>query len=65
MSLKRFRSKLEEEELISTDTPGMVFKKDGKYFTDVTYSKEVDKSIVEENKIVAIQFKTPDTPHRV
>lgn len=57
MSLKRLRTKLEIADAVVENPFGMVFKNNGKYYTDLSYSREVPESHVIENNITVIQFK--------
>ena len=60
MSLKSFRKKLELEEVKQTDAPGMVFKLRGKYYTNTSYSQEVDKAFIEKHNLTIIKFEEPN-----
>ena len=57
MSLKNFRSKLELIELAPNDIPRIVFKKNDKYYTDISYSEEVDKALVKKHNLTVIKFQ--------
>lgn len=57
MSLKKLRTKLELADAVLENPIGMVFKRDGKYYTNTSYSHELEESYVIENNITVIRFK--------
>ncbi len=57
MSLKAFRKKLDLVELVETNAPGMIFKLQGKYYTNTSYSQEVDKSFIQKHNLRVIKFE--------
>ncbi len=57
MSLKTFRKKLELEEIKESNAPGMIFKLQGKFYTNTSRSQEVDKSFIQKHNLRVIKFK--------
>jgi hypothetical protein len=57
MSIKNFRSKLEEVQIEPINIPRMVFMRDNKYYTEISYSEEVDKALVKQHNITVIRFQ--------
>ncbi|MEP1488609.1 MAG: hypothetical protein ABJK28_09295 [Algibacter sp.] len=57
MSLKAFRKKLDLVELVETNAPGMIFKLQGKYYTNTSYSQEVDKSFIQKHNLAVVRFE--------
>lgn len=57
MSLKNFRSKLEQVSFKPIEIPRMVFKKDDRYYKDITYCEQVDKALVKQHNITVINFQ--------
>ncbi|MCM4153663.1 hypothetical protein DHD05_18885 [Arenibacter sp. N53] len=61
MSLKNLREKIEQQEELRDEASPIVFKSDGKYFTDTSYSEEVPKSEVQGKGLTTIHFTKPIT----
>ena len=59
MSLKNLREKIERQEELRDEANPIVFKRDGKYYTDMSYSEEVPKSEVQKKGLTAIHFTKP------
>jgi len=57
MSLKNFRSKLEQVSVKPIEIPRMVFKKDDKYYKDISYCDQVEQALVKQHNITVINFQ--------
>ncbi|MCK0109540.1 hypothetical protein MWU58_09560 [Flavobacteriaceae bacterium S0825] len=59
MSIKKIRKQLEIVKFKEKDAPGMIFKLQGKFYTNTSYSQEVDEAFIKKHNLRVIKFKKP------